>query len=108
MTLSLTWKTQPSESDTLENYNSSGKTNIDSISSNFQSIETQVYTNKMAIAALLAASGVKVSANDTTTGYLNGKLVGETGITLTENNNGGNETLTISLNIEYESQYYII
>lgn len=39
---------------------------------------------------------VKVSANDTTPGYLNGKLVAGANITLTENNNGGNETLTIS------------
>lgn len=38
----------------------------------------------------------KVSSNDTTAGYLNGKLVAGTNITLTENNNGGNETLTIS------------
>lgn len=40
-----------------------------------------------------------VSANDTTPGYLNGKLVQGTGITLTENNNGGNETLTIASTI---------
>lgn len=39
---------------------------------------------------------VKVSANDTTAGYLNGKLVAGTGITLTENNDGANETFTIS------------
>lgn len=38
----------------------------------------------------------KVSANDTTAGYLNGKLVAGTAITLTENNDGGNETLTIA------------
>lgn len=38
----------------------------------------------------------KVSSNDTTAGYLNGKLVAGSGITLTENNNGGNETLTIA------------
>lgn len=38
----------------------------------------------------------KVSSNDTTAGYLNGKLVAGTNITLTENNNGGNETLTIA------------
>ena len=38
----------------------------------------------------------KVSANDTTAGYLNGKLVAGTGISLTENNDGGNETLTIA------------
>ncbi len=39
----------------------------------------------------------KVSSNDTTAGYLNGKLVAGTNITLTENNNGGNETLSIGL-----------
>lgn len=40
----------------------------------------------------------KISSNDTTAGYLNGKLVAGSGIVLTENNNGGNETLTISAN----------
>jgi microcystin-dependent protein len=39
---------------------------------------------------------VYVSANDTTTGFLNGKLVAGTNISLTENNDGGNETLTIA------------
>ena len=39
---------------------------------------------------------VKVSSNDTTSGYLNGKLVAGTGITLTENTDGGNETFTIA------------
>ncbi len=38
----------------------------------------------------------KVSSNDTTEGYLNGKLIAGTGITLTENTDGGNETLTIT------------
>ena len=41
---------------------------------------------------------VRVSLNDTTAGYLNGKLVAGTGIGLTENNNGGNETLTVAVN----------
>jgi len=40
----------------------------------------------------------KVSANDTTPGFLNGKLLADTGkTTLTENNDGGNETLTIGI-----------
>ncbi len=39
---------------------------------------------------------VKVSSNDTTAGYLNGKLVAGSGVTLTENLDGGNETLTIA------------
>jgi hypothetical protein len=42
---------------------------------------------------------IKVSANDTTEGYLNGKLVAGTGISLTENNDGGNETLTVTSTI---------
>lgn len=49
-----------------------------------------------AIAALVSGSGVFVSANDTTIGFLNGKLVVGEGIDLTENNNGGDESLTIS------------
>lgn len=39
---------------------------------------------------------VKVSSNDSTAGYLNGKLVAGTGISLTEGSDGGNEILTIA------------
>ena len=39
---------------------------------------------------------VKVSSNDTTAGFLNGKLVAGSNITLTEGSDGGNETLTIA------------
>lgn len=39
---------------------------------------------------------VKISANDTTAGFLNGKLVAGSNITLTEQNDGGNETLSVS------------
>jgi hypothetical protein len=49
------------------------------------------------IAALTVGTGCPVSANDTTPGYLNGKLLGDTDILLTEGSDGGNETLTISL-----------
>tara|TARA_Y100001963_G_C6763821_1_gene441104 strand:+ start:861 stop:2117 length:1257 start_codon:yes stop_codon:yes gene_type:complete len=38
----------------------------------------------------------KVSANDSTSGYLNGKLVAGSNVTFTENNDGSNETLTIA------------
>jgi hypothetical protein len=37
-----------------------------------------------------------VSANDTTAGYLNGKLLAGEAVTFTENSDGGNETLTIA------------
>ena len=57
----------------------------------------QVNVLQASIAALLAGSGCPVSANDTTPGYLNGKLLGDTDILLTEGSDGGNETLTISL-----------
>ena len=43
---------------------------------------------------------VKVSSNDTTAGFLNGKLVAGTGISFTENNDGSNETLTITNTLE--------
>ena len=39
---------------------------------------------------------VKVSSNDTSAGYLNGKLVAGDNIGLTEGSDGGNETLTIA------------
>lgn len=39
---------------------------------------------------------VKVTDNDTTAGYLYGKLVAGANISLTEGNDGGNETLTVS------------
>ncbi len=41
-------------------------------------------------------SRVKVSGNDTTPGFLNGKLVEGEGLDLTENSDGGNETLSIT------------
>uniref|UniRef100_A0A6H1ZUF4 Putative tail protein n=1 Tax=viral metagenome TaxID=1070528 RepID=A0A6H1ZUF4_9ZZZZ len=46
--------------------------------------------------ALVAGSGVKVSSNDSTIGYLNGKLVAGVGVTLTEGVDGGDETLTLA------------
>jgi len=49
-----------------------------------------------AIAAIAAGSGVIVSANDTTPGVLNGKILSEGLLTLTENNDAGNETFTAS------------
>lgn len=52
------------------------------------------------LSELTAAAGTdtkaRVSNNDTTSGFLNGKLVAGEGVIFTENNDGGNETLTIS------------
>ena len=53
---------------------------------------------------------VKVSANDTTPDFLDAKLVAGTNITLVENNDGGNETLTINASggggATFGSDYY--
>jgi len=54
---------------------------------------TELFT---AVDAIEAGSGVLVSSNDSTVGYINGKLVAGEGIDLTEGSDGGNETLTIS------------
>jgi len=56
------------------------------------------YYNGSSWAAITTDTDVKtlVSSNDTTAGYLNGKLVAGDNVTFTENNNGSNETLTIA------------
>ena len=56
------------------------------------------YYNGSAWASIVADTDVKVlvSSNDSTAGYLNGKLVAGTAISFTENNDGSNETLTIN------------
>ena len=56
------------------------------------------YYNGSAWVAIVADTDVKVSvsSNDTTPGFLNGKLVAGTNVSLTEGNDGGNETLTIA------------
>jgi len=56
------------------------------------------YYNGSAWVAIVADTDVKtkVSANDTTAGFLNGKLVAGTNVTFTETNDGGNETLSIA------------
>jgi len=46
---------------------------------------------------------VKISANDTTSDYLNGKLNVGSSLTITENNDGSNETLTIDTSIPLAS-----
>lgn len=52
----------------------------------------------IASASIPASTGaVLVSANDTTAQYLNGALVAGTGVTLTENNDGADETLTAAV-----------
>lgn len=62
-------------------------------------LDTRLDDLDSAVAALAAGSGVVVSSDDTTAGYLTNKLItnGNFGITKTENNPGGNETLGIDI-----------
>ena len=65
----------------------------------YNSTDNQVkFYNGSSWVAISADTDVKtkVSSNDTTAGFLNGKLVAGSNITFTENNNGGNETLSIA------------
>jgi len=50
-----------------------------------------------AVEAAAAVNGVKVSSDDTTPGYLEGKIVAGAGLTATTQNGGGNETRTIEV-----------
>ena len=62
------------------------------------SANTLNFYNGSAWSAIVADTDVKVlvSSNDSTAGFLNGKLVAGTAITFSEANDGSNETLTIN------------
>jgi len=94
MPLGLTWPAFPDEGAT--NYNSAARTALLALLSNGDTIETVVDAHTTTIAALSAGSGVKVSSDDTTVGFLDGKLLAGTGISLTVGSPAGNETLTIA------------
>ena len=66
------------------------ETNASTSASNAATSETNAAAS--AVAAQAAVGGVAVSANDTTTGNLEAKVLGGTGITLSTQNDGGNET----------------
>jgi len=61
------------------------------------SLKAQIDALQAALVGVANGAGILVSINDTTPGFLNGKLVGGSDILLTENNNGGNETLSATL-----------
>lgn len=65
--------------------------------SGYANLLAKISAMDTAITAAIAGSGVWVSSNDTTTGYLNGKLVAGNRAVFTENNNGSNETLTVAM-----------
>lgn len=101
MALGLTWSDFPDEGTT--NYNSAARAALLNLKTNGESIENQVDINSAdilvvenVIGALTAGSGVKVSSDDTTVGWLDGKLLAGAGISLTVGNPAGNETLTLA------------
>lgn len=101
MALGLTWSDFPDEGST--NYNSAARAALLNLKTNGGLIEDQVDINSAdivvvenAIGALTAGSGVKVSSDDTTVGWLDGKLVAGAGISLSVGNPARNETLTVA------------
>jgi hypothetical protein len=63
---------------------------------NLDVTESLTYQGTAFVPSAATDEKAKVSSNDTTPGFLNGKLVAGANVTLTENNDGGNETLTIA------------
>lgn len=60
--------------------------------------------SEVTLSELTAAAGVdtkvRISNDDTTSGFLNGKLTGGDGISLTEGNGGGDETLDVDVDLD--------
>ena len=104
-TLETDLDTVSGDLDTLENdINNLSASNIETNTTNFDnnltSADDTVQKALNKLDNLTITSGdtdehVKVSSNDTTAGYLNDKIIIGTGITIIENNDGGNETLSI-------------
>ena len=69
--------------------------NINEHESEIDALDARVTAVETAVAAAIAGSGVLISLNDTTVGVLNGKLIVTGFLILTENNDGGSETLTL-------------
>ena len=70
----------------------------DSVSACLDSVYNDLVELNTEVTAITAGSGVLISSNDSTTGYLNGKLLGTASvIVLTEGNDGSDETLTVSI-----------
>ena len=76
----------------LDPTDSTGKAAIDDLWTNQGNVNTEV-------GAISAGSGILVSADDTTVGYLNGKLTAAGDVTLTEGSGGADETLAIGLDL---------
>jgi len=61
------------------------------------------------VAAITAGSGVLISSNDSTVGYLNGKLtVTANVLTLTEGTDGGDETLNITISDTFLKSRFLL
>lgn len=61
------------------------------------------------VGAITAGSGVLISSNDSTVGYLNGKLtVTANVLTLTEGTDGGDETLNINISDTFLKSRFLL
>jgi hypothetical protein len=74
-------------------------TNADVVSTNADVVTTAAAVVQAEAAAAAAAGGVKVSANDTTPGDLETKILPGTGLLATTQNDGANETRTLTVDV---------
>ena len=81
----------------------------DSVSDCLDSVYNDLIELNTQVAAIEAGSGVLISSNDSTTGYLNGKLLGTASvIVLTEGNDGADETLTVSISDIFLKSHFLL
>jgi len=81
----------------------------DSVSDCLDSVYDDLVELNAEVAAITAGSGVLISSNDSTTGYLNGKLLGTASvIVLTEGNDGADETLTVSISDIFLKSHFLL
>ena len=77
---------------------STSATNAATSETNAASSASAAATSATQAAASAGGGTLKISSNDTTADVLENKLVAGTGVTLTKNNSGANETLSVAVN----------
>lgn len=77
---------------------STSASNAATSETNAASSATAAATSATQAAASAGGGTLKISSNDTTADVLENKLVAGTGVTLTKNNSGANETLSVAVN----------
>ncbi len=93
--------------DTFTSSDTIGDVLVTKIQGDLTELFALISSIQSSIAALTVGTGCPVSANDSTPGFLNGKLVAGANLDFTESNDGGNETLTIELATTVTTRTYV-